>query len=165
MRMLMAVYKAQHALPTTVLRYANVYGPRQDPHGEAGVVAIFAKRLLRSAPLQINARRTTGDAGCVRDYVYVSDVAKANLAALTGLQQPVVNVGTSVAGDTESIATGLANALDIRPTLTRGPMRAGDLERSVLDNSIFTQLFGEPVALTEGLAKTAQWYRRTGEES
>ena len=68
----------------TVLRYANVYGPRQDPHGEAGVVAIFARRLLANEPIQINARVKEGDDGCVRDYVYVDDVVDANLRAARG---------------------------------------------------------------------------------
>src|SRR5450755_4291243 len=81
---LLDVYRSHHGLGSTVLRYANVYGPRQDPHGEAGVIAIFFDTVLKGGSLRVNARKTEGDAGCVRDYVYVSDVARANLAALAG---------------------------------------------------------------------------------
>jgi UDP-glucose 4-epimerase len=89
-------YAHAHGLQSTVLRYANVYGPRQDPHGEAGVVAIFAQRLRDRQPLQINARAKPGDDGCVRDYVYVKDVVAANLAAIEGkLERGVMNVGTA----------------------------------------------------------------------
>src|SRR5690554_6632683 len=67
----MMAYHLTERLPITILRYANIYGPRQDPYGEAGVVAIFSDRLLDGLPVQINAMRDRGDAGCVRDYVYV----------------------------------------------------------------------------------------------
>src|SRR5690606_27160174 len=76
------VYRQNFGLPYTVLRYANVYGPRQDPFGEAGVVAIFTGRLLKGQPVQLFARREPGDDGCVRDYVWVGDVVQANLLAV-----------------------------------------------------------------------------------
>ncbi|MBZ0119131.1 MAG: SDR family NAD(P)-dependent oxidoreductase, partial [Sandaracinaceae bacterium] len=71
-------YRREHGLASTILRYANVYGPRQDPHGEAGVVAIFGRRLIDGQALSIHAMRDAGDDGCVRDYVYVGDVVRAN---------------------------------------------------------------------------------------
>ena len=79
---LLAVYQRTHGLETRILRDANVYGPRQDPHGEAGVVAIFFNRAQAGEGLQVNARKQAGDPGCVRDYVFLSDVARANRAAL-----------------------------------------------------------------------------------
>ena len=147
-------FAAEHGLETRVLRYANVYGPRQDPHGEAGVVAIFAGRLLRGEPLQINARREPGDDGCVRDYVYVDDVVAANLRALAGQQsEPVVNVSTGRPTTTRMIADALASALDVKPELTFGGRREGDLERSVLEPGV-----GEPVAFEQGIQRTAEWF-------
>ncbi len=156
---LLAVYQSQHSLQTTILRYANVYGPRQDPHGEAGVVAIFFNRAHAGQAVQVNARRTQGDPGCVRDYVYVSDVARANLLAIEGrLSAPVMNCGTGVATTTEQLAQVILNLSGSSSSYHHGPVRAGDLERSVLDPSLFERLIGTPVSLADGLAQTAAWY-------
>jgi UDP-glucose 4-epimerase len=160
------MFRHEHGLPYTVLRYANVYGPRQDPHGEAGVVAIFSQRLVAGAPIRINAMRDPGDPGCIRDYVSVTDVVKANVAAVgpTGpeggsIQSDILNVCTGVPTTTLDIARGLASALGVEPQLEHGPRRAGDLERSVLDPTAFVALLGPPVPLAEGLAETARWFR------
>lgn len=153
-------YRAEYGLATTVLRYANVFGPRQDPHGEAGVVAIFANRILRGEEIRINARRDAGDAGCVRDYVYVSDVADANLAALSGaLTVPVLNVGTGVGTTTLQLATAMQQAAGLTVPVSFHPRRPGDVERSVLDASQFSQLLHAPVPLENGLAETIEWFR------
>ncbi|MDB5046801.1 MAG: UDP-glucose 4-epimerase [Deinococcus sp.] len=152
-------FRQQHGLEFVVLRYANVYGPRQNPHGEAGVVAIFAERLLSGQALQINARLETGDEGCLRDYVYVGDVARANVAAARGTLPRLLNVGTATETSTERLAHLLADALDVNPTLTVAPPRSGDLRRSVLDAALFRQVLGEPLSLAEGLQRTAQWAR------
>lgn len=155
----LASWRAEHGLESTVLRYGNVYGPRQDPHGEAGVVAIFSKRLLAGEPLQINARRETGDPGCVRDYVYVDDVVEANRRALAGaIAEPVVNVATGVPATTEDIARRLAEAGGIAPKLVHAGRRAGDLERSVLDPGALPPT----VDLADGLARTISWFRDAG---
>ncbi len=147
-------FATEHGFAGTVLRYANVYGPRQDPHGEAGVVAIFAKRILQSQPIRINAMREPGDDGCVRDYVFVSDVVKANLAAIDGAHEgQIVNVATGEPTTTRMIADGLVSALGVEPALESGPRREGDLERSVLEPSI-----GDVVPLADGLARTARWF-------
>ncbi len=82
----LAVYGQSYGLRWVSLRYGNVYGPRQDPHGEAGVVAIFAERVLKGEPVTLYARKTPGDEGCVRDYVYVKDVARAHALALLSLE-------------------------------------------------------------------------------
>ena len=84
-------YRAQYGLDYTSLRYANVYGPRQDPHGEAGVVAIFCERLLKGQAAIIN-----GDGEQTRDYVYVGDVVRANLGALERGGGRAINIGTGI---------------------------------------------------------------------
>jgi UDP-glucose 4-epimerase len=157
---LLEVYRTHHGLDSSVLRYANVYGPRQDPHGEAGVIAIFFDTVIKGGSLRINARKTEGDAGCVRDYVYVSDVARANLSALAGkLPERTMNVGTGEAITTLELATQIARVSGREPTTTFGPPRAGDIERSVLDSARFVSVLGATVPLAEGLRHTFDWYR------
>lgn len=151
-------YRHQHGLRSTILRYANVYGPRQDPHGEAGVVAIFCQRLLAGQPIQVNARKETGDAGCVRDYVMVEDVVRANVLALSGkIEESIVNVGTGVETTTLELARGIERALGVKAELRFGPKRAGDVERSVLEPWAG---LGATVPLDEGIARTAEWFRK-----
>jgi len=148
-------YRHEHGLESTVLRYANVYGPRQDPHGEAGVVAIFAKRLLGGQPIRINAMRDVGDDGCIRDYVFVDDVVRVNLEAIVGRYgADVVNVATGAPTSTRAIADGLCEALDVTPDMSFAERRAGDLERSVLEpyEGLTT------VGLGTGLRRTAKWF-------
>jgi len=159
----LAAFSAEHGLASTVLRYANVYGPRQDPHGEAGVIAIFARRLIEGEPIQVNARRTEGDDGCVRDYVHVDDVVAANLAAFEGrIDAPVLNVCTGVATNTRSLATRLREHLGSPSDLRDGPRRPGDVERSVLDPGALSRVIPDRVPLVDGLASTANWFRDTG---
>ncbi len=142
-------------LMPTVLRYANVYGPRQDPHGEAGVVAIFTRRLLAGQTCQVNAKAQQGDRGCVRDYVFVADVAQANLAALEGnVHAPIVNVGTGVGTDTQTLLLALAEHADVTPDIVFTPHREGDVAHSVLAVEPFLQLCPKPVALYDGLRTT-----------
>ena len=151
-------YAAEHGQAFTVLRYANVYGPRQDPHGEAGVVAIFTERLLAGQPIQINARREPGDDGCVRDYAHVKDVVAANLAAVAGeMREPIVNVGTGTETTTRALADALARACGADVERTYAARRPGDLERSVLEPG--PGLPPPTVALAEGLADTVAWFR------
>jgi UDP-glucose 4-epimerase len=155
---LLAVYRSR-GLATTVLRYANVYGPRQDPKGEAGVVAIFFDAARRGARLRVNARKVAGDPGCVRDYVYVSDVARANLLALSGaIEPPVLNVGTGEATTTLELARCILKRLGRDLAVDSGPPRAGDLERSVLDTSLAVRTLGVPVTFEQGLDRTHAYY-------
>jgi UDP-glucose 4-epimerase len=152
-------YAHDFPLKTTVLRYANVYGPRQDPHGEAGVVAIFSQRLLAGEPIRVNARRTEGDDGCVRDYVFVGDVVKANLRALRGeITLPVVHCATGVETTTRALAERIEAALGVRGAIGTGPRRDGDVERSVLEPTL-EATGGPPTALDEGLRETVAWFR------
>lgn len=157
-------YGAVSGLRYTILRYGNVYGPRQDPHGEAGVVAIFLQRLLSGEPIQINARSHEGDDGCVRDYVYVRDSVRANLAAFEGaLDGRTINIATGAATTTRMLAGRLASLVD-RPAVIRdGDHRPGDLERSVLDPSVMLSILGEPTPLEVGLAATTEWFRQRAE--
>ncbi len=155
----LAAYHREHGLDYTILRYANVYGPRQDPHGEAGVVAIFSERLLKGAPIQINARRELGDPGCIRDYVYVSDVVRANLAALSGaLQANVLNVGTGRGITTLELAETIERAMDLASQREFATRRPGDVERSVLEPNPELLASFQPVALEAGLAETARYF-------
>lgn len=157
---LLSVYGQHHGLANTVLRYANVYGPRQDPHGEAGVVAIFFDLALAGKPLRINACRTKGDDGCIRDYVYVSDIARANIEALAGkVDDPIVNIGSGTETTTRTLAQEISRLVGRSIELVPSDPRAGDLERSVLDPSQCTALLGDMVSVADGLARTHEWYR------
>lgn len=155
----LTAYAHEHALLSTVLRYANVYGPRQDPHGEAGVVAIFTQRVLAGEPIQINARAELGDSGCVRDYVFVADVVRANLLAIDGkLDKSPVNVCTGVATSTMELAQLIEQACGVKAVLRQGARRDGDVQRSVLDPGSPSPL-GAAVPIAEGIARTVKWFR------
>jgi UDP-glucose 4-epimerase len=155
----LTAYGREHGLRSIVLRYANVYGPRQDPHGEAGVVAIFAQRLLAGEPIQINARKQDGDAGCIRDYVFVADVVRANLWAIEGkLDKSPVNVCTGTATGTRELAEQMAKAAGVSAVLRTSPRREGDVQRSVLDPGDPPPL-GPALPLAEGIARTLAWFR------
>ncbi|MEX1367806.1 MAG: NAD-dependent epimerase/dehydratase family protein [Nannocystaceae bacterium] len=154
-------YRRAYGLRTAILRYANIYGPRQDPHGEAGVIAIFVDRLARAQALQINARRQAGDDGCVRDYVFVGDVVRAHRLATEGrLDGEIFDVGTGVGTTTRTLATTLARVMEVEPSLVDAPPREGDVQRSVLDPTPFVERVGSPLPLDEGLAITAQALRQ-----
>ena len=158
----LAAYQHEKGLRASILRYANVYGPRQDPHGEAGVVAIFSQRLISGEPIRINAMDESGDDGCIRDYVFVRDVVAVNVEAIEGrVSDPIVNVATGHACSTRDVATGLASALDIKPEIGHGPRRAGDLRRSVLEPGAAS---GIPVDLGEGLRLTAEWFKQASND-
>ena len=157
---LLGVYREQRGLASNVLRYANVYGPRQDPHGEAGVVAIFFDSALAGQKLTVFAMRQLGDGGCIRDYVYVGDVARANLLALQGkLPHPVMNVGTGSPTTTQQLGERILALTSSGSALLQGPVRAGDIERSLLDVTRFEQTLGAPTPLEQGIGETARWYR------
>lgn len=144
----------------TILRYGNVYGPRQDPHGEAGVVAIFLQRLLRGQPIQVNARLSPGDEGCIRDYVYVRDAVRANLAAFDGaLDKRTINVATGIDTSTRALAERLVALVGTTAIVNDGPHRPGDLQRSVLDPTVMVSILGEPTPLDRGLIATTEWFR------
>ncbi|MFK7819345.1 MAG: NAD-dependent epimerase/dehydratase family protein [Planctomycetaceae bacterium] len=153
-------FRHEHGLNYRVLRYANVYGPRQDPHGEAGVVAIFMNRVMAGEGIQINARKEAGDPGCVRDYVFIDDVAQANIASMENrISQPVINICTGDETDTLTLATTIESALSA--TVDKGftAVRPGDVERSVLDPCDIEAALGGTISLADGIAKTADWFK------
>jgi len=152
-------YREVHGLGTVALRYANVYGPRQNAHGEAGVVAIFARRMLRGEDVTIN-----GNGEQTRDYVFVSDVVAANVAAVERLLTGAYNVGTGVETSVNELHARLAGAAGTTRKAQHGPPKAGEQMRSVLDGRALRELahLPPPVPLREGLARTMEWFSGAG---
>ena len=152
----LGVYRASHGIPSTSLRYSNVYGPRQDPHGEAGVVAIFCGRLLEGRPCTI-----FGDGGQTRDYVYAGDVARANLLAAERRFDGAVNVGTGVETDVVQLYGHLARAAGVARPPEHAPARMGEQRRSCIDPATAEKVIGwrPEVALADGLARTFEWFK------
>jgi UDP-glucose 4-epimerase len=150
-------YHAAYGLGAVCLRYANVYGERQNPHGEAGVVAIFLDRLLAGRTPTIN-----GAGMQTRDYVHVSDVVRANLAAagLSGFH--VFNVGTGVETSVVDLYRALAGAVGSRVEAEHGPAKPGEQQRSVIDSARLQRELGvpPPIPLAAGLPRTADWFRQ-----
>lgn len=162
-------FTRQHAGLTGVsLRYSNVYGPRQSSIGEAGVIAIFASRLLSAKDITIH-----GDGSALRDFVYVTDVARANRLAL---EQPLenryraFNIGTGAGTTINQLAASVkkfaseersqrGKSIDI-PDPIHGPPRAGDIEANLLDHSRITRELGwvPEVDIQTGLQRTTQWF-------
>jgi UDP-glucose 4-epimerase len=145
---------------TLVLRLANVYGPRQNPEGEAGVVAIFADRLLRGEPCLIN-----GDGEQTRDFVYVEDVADAVLRGLERTDATgVLNIGTGVETTVNAIYTRLARAAGVTRPATHGPAKPGEQRRSALAAARAARVIGwtPTTALDTGLERTLQYFKTSG---
>jgi len=139
------------------LRYANVYGPRQNAKGEAGVIAIFAPHLWAGEEVTIN-----GSGEQTRDFVYVDDVVAANLAAIDGDFRGAFNVGTGVETSVNTLHAMMARITGATAPARHGPAKAGEQLRSVLDGSRLRTLarLPEPVALEDGLRRTLEWFRR-----
>jgi UDP-glucose 4-epimerase len=151
-------FSRQAGLEFVALRYANVYGPRQDPHGEAGVVAIFATRLVHGAPVVIN-----GDGTQTRDYVHVLDVVRANLAAIDG-PAGVYNIGTGVETDVNTLYQMLAAASGVTARAEHGPAKPGEQRRSSLDTAEAHERLGwsATIAFDEGVRSTVDYFRTAG---
>src|SRR5262245_14121665 len=152
----LSYYRQAFGLSYIALRYANVYGPRQSPHGEAGVVAIFASLLCAGKTPLIN-----GDGRQTRDYVYVGDVVAANLAALTSDYLGPINIGTGIETDVVAIFEQLCSALGCQVTPRHGPAKAGEQRRSCLDMTQAGAVMSwrPKVGLAEGLRRTAEFFR------
>jgi UDP-glucose 4-epimerase len=151
-------FQAMHGLRAIALRYANVYGPRQNPHGEAGVVAIFSKGILEARELTVN-----GDGGQTRDYVYVGDVVRANKKATDvplGREVPVLNIGTGKETSVNDVVRLLRGIAGGNVTSRHGPPRPGEQRRSVLDSTLATRVLGWEATtdLRTGLAQTFRWF-------
>lgn len=138
-------------LNATILRYANAYGPRQDPNGEAGVVAIFTGLMLARQPCTID-----GDGEQVKDYVYVGDIARANLLALEKGDGLAINVGTGKGTSVNAIYRALQTATGTTVEAQHGPPRPGDVRSIWLDNALAGDVLGwQPtVSLEEGIRLT-----------
>jgi UDP-glucose 4-epimerase len=149
-------YEAQYGLPYVALRYANVYGPRQDPHGEAGVVAIFAGRLAAGKTCTING---TGEQ--TRDYVYVGDVARANVLALEdGVPSGSYNVGTGVETSVNELYETMASLSGRALPAEHGPAKPGEQLRSAVDPAKAGRVLGwrPGIGLRDGLEKTLGYF-------
>ena len=153
-------YEQEYGMPWVALRYGNVYGPRQNPHGEAGVIAIFIGRLLANEQAVI-----FGDGEQPRDYVYVGDVVRANLAALGLEGSGVFNVGTAVETSVNQLFRLLRD--QVRPEMPEKhePARPGEQRRSILDYSRTRSVLGwtPEVSLEDGLMATVEWFKEQGQ--
>ena len=149
-------YQVVHGLNYTILRYANVYGPRQNSKGEAGVVALFCDQLVAGKSPIIN-----GDGTQTRDYVYVGDVVNANLAALDGDHVGIFNIGTGIETDINKLSALLVEALGKPIVFSYGPAKPGEQRRSCLDYSYAKKdLKWQPyVSLADGLHDTFNWFK------
>lgn len=150
-------YHHEFGLNGVALRYANVYGPRQNPHGEAGVVAIFCGKMIAGEQAYI-----WGDGLQTRDYVYVSDIARANIAmpALNGFH--IINLGTGIETDVVTLFETINGLAGSRCRREHKPPAPGEQRRSSIDAGLANNLLGwEPkVGLDEGLAQTVEYFRR-----
>jgi UDP-glucose 4-epimerase len=149
-------YQQTYGLCTINLRYANVYGPRQDPHGEAGVVAIFTQRLLSGRECLIH-----GDGKQTRDYVYVGDVVAANLLALEQGTSDTFNIGTGIETDVNEIFGHLNTFTGAGVEPVHGPAKLGEQRRSVIDPGKAKRILGwEPkVPMEEGMKETVRFFK------
>lgn len=150
------LYQANYGLQYVVLRYPNVYGPRQDAKGEAGVVAIFTGAMLRGEPTKI-----TGDGKQCRDFTYVGDIARANLLALEKDVTGIFNVGSGVPTDINQIHEALAEVTGYEAEPAYIPQPAGEVLATYLDSSKALADLGwqAQIDLHEGLRRTVQWAR------
>lgn len=148
-------YHEIHGLPYVALRYANVYGPRQNPHGEAGVISIFAERLLRG-----EAATIYGDGENTRDYVFVGDVVAANLGALASDKIGAYNVGTGIETTVNTIFQRINELTEAGAEERHGEAKAGEQRRSCLNWELARQDLGwtPKVSLDEGLARTVEFF-------
>lgn len=153
------IYKQVHGLDFTVLRLANVYGPRQELSAESGVTTAFVNRFIHGQPLQVQ-----GDGEQTRDFVYVQDVARAHLLALDQGNGETVNIGTGIETSINQLLDELCRANPQPATVQHVPARAGDIRRSVLGCDRVKQVLGfaASYSLHDGLSCTVAWARQQG---
>lgn len=158
-------YHRIHGLEYVALRYANVYGPRQDPHGEAGVVAIFSNRLIAKEALTV-----FGDGEQTRDYVFVGDVVAANMAVTdaalppaSDLDQRAFNVGTGIETSVLQLAASLGRAAATQPRIHHAEARPGELRHSCLNAGKLETLGWKPAQTVEDGLRVTYEFIRNGE--
>jgi len=156
--MYLYAYKANAGLNYTVLRYGNVYGPRQDPLGEAGVIAIFCGKMLKDA-----APTIYGDGKQLRDYVYVGDIADVNLLVLEKGSGMTFNIGMGRGISVNELFACLKEIMEFKKEVIYAPPRAGELFRSVLNSKKIEKELGwkTKIDIKSGLKKTLNWYKTT----
>ena len=149
-------FHVEKGLDATCLRYANVYGERQNPHGEAGVVAIFLQRLLAGDSCRIN-----GDGLQTRDYIHVSNVVEANLAALGRPGFNTFNVGTGIETNVVDLYRCVAQSLGVDEDAVHASSMPGEQRRSCIDSSLIRATFSLPAPLTFelGIERTSRWFQ------
>jgi UDP-glucose 4-epimerase len=152
----LSCFGAMYGLEWVAMRYANVYGPRQDPHGEAGVVAIFSEKLLAGEEPTIN-----GDGKQTRDYVYVGDLVRANLALVGSAYCGPLNFGTGVETDVNRLFGLLCKACGVSVPERHGPAKPGEQRRSSISPRLAAESIGwrPEVDLPTGLARTVEFFR------
>ena len=157
MELYLGLYKRLYGMDYTILRYPNVYGPRQDPHGEAGVVAIFINQMLADKPVTI-----FGDGNQQRDFVYVGDIARASIAALTEGSGEIVNLGSNIGTSVNQVFDILAAVTDYKREPNYAPARLGEVYQIYLTGERAKKLLGwEPtVSMLEGLQATVESVER-----
>jgi len=155
-------YKVQYGIDYTALRYGNVYGPRQDPHGEAGVVAIFCGRMLEGKPCTI-----FGDGKQTRDYVFVGDVVRANIAAASSSVSGAINIGTGIETSVNDLYHTLGTVADVTRAPEYAAARPGEQSRSVISPARAAQLlhWHPQVDLAHGLDQTFSYFKERAKPS
>jgi UDP-glucose 4-epimerase len=150
-------YNSEHKLNYTILRYANIYGPRQNPFGEAGVVAIFSTRLLKGEQPIIN-----GHGKQTRDYVFVGDVVRANLLGLTDETSDIYNIGTGIETDVNQLFHYINDITKANKEEKHGPTAAGEQLRSVITSDKLFNKFGwrPSTKLEDGLKTTVEFFKK-----
>ncbi|MGZ3616829.1 MAG: NAD-dependent epimerase/dehydratase family protein [Ktedonobacteraceae bacterium] len=149
-------WQEANGLSYTALRYGNVYGPRQDPGGEAGVIAIFARRFLNHESVRID-----WDGEQQKDYVFVEDVARANVLAMEHSENDIFCIGTGKGASVNELYNILATIIGYKPEIVRAPKRSGDIYLSYFNCAKAERVLGwkSHVTLDEGIAKTVEFFR------
>jgi len=149
-------YAKEYDIKYTIFRYANVYGPRQNPHGEAGVVAIFTEKLLKGEKPVIN-----GDGLQTRDYVFVKDVVKANMAGLNIKGNDIFNIGTGIETDVNTLFDMINRTTGANAEEKHGPAKPGEQQRSVISFEKAKRVLGwEPSrTLEQGIEETVEFFK------
>jgi UDP-glucose 4-epimerase len=152
-------YSAAYGLEYTILRYSNVYGPRQDSHGEAGVIAIFAAKMLHNEDINI-----FGDGKQMRDYVYVFDVANANLKALNKGKNQIINIGTSKAVSINQLVEIMSKTAGYKKKAIHQSKRAGELFKNFLNINKAKKVLDwkSEVSIEKGIKETIEYLKASG---